>query len=114
MGWPDVNTSRRLKPLAGIGAGSSSSDRPRTWDGVGHRPACSEPVAWPPTQKTDWVAYGITPTTMEITPGTESDCENIRQPTTGGGPSLGIGRPVFDGRRGAPRDGHEDIPGIIR
>ena len=79
-----------------------------------HRPACSEPVAWPPTPKTDRVAYGITPTTMEITPGTESDCENIRQPTTGGGPSLGIGRPVFDGRRGAPRDGHEDIPGIIR
>ena len=79
-----------------------------------HRPACSEPVAWPPTPETDRVAYGITPTTMEITPGTESDCENIRQPTTGGGPSLGIGRPVFDGRRGAPRDGHEDIPGIIR
>ena len=36
---------------------------------------------------TDRVAYGITPTTMEITPGTESDCENIRQPTTGGGHS---------------------------
>ena len=79
-----------------------------------HRPACSEPVAWPPTPKTDRVAYGITPTTMEITPGTEPDCDHSRQPTTGGGPSLGIGRPVFDGRRGAPRDGHEGIPGIIR
>jgi len=98
--------SRRLQPLARIGAGSWSSDRPRTWDGVGHRPACSEPVAWPPTPRTDRVAYGITPTTMEINPGDRIGLR--KQPTTGGGPSLGIGRPVLDGRRGAPRDGHED------
>ena len=85
---------------------------PGTGTVLDHRKACSESVAWPPTPKTDRVAYGITPIThWRSTPETGSDYKSSRP--LGGGSSLGIGRPVFDGRRGAPQDVHVDMPRIF-